>query len=143
MTKTVTSCNWVASTVTEEILNEFVNEGVLSKKSVIHWRALRIETTPEPKEGEVVVFTDHMLRGFTPPGSKFFRDVLHFFQLHPQDIGPNSISNICNFQVFCDVYRQQEPTVELFREFYYLNRQTEFTDGPSLELGGISIQRRK
>ena len=84
-----------------------------------------------------------MLRGFTPPGSKFFRDVLHFFQLHPQDIRPNSVSNIYNFQVFCEVYLQQEPTVELFREFYYLNHQTEFTDGPSLELGGISIQRRK
>ena len=41
------------------------------------------------------------------------------------------------------MYLQQEPTVELFREFYYLNRQAEFTDGPSLELGGISIQRRK
>ena len=60
-----------------------------------------------------------------------------------QDIGPNSISNICNFQVVSEVYLQQEPTVELFREFYYLNRQTEFTDGPSLELGDISIQRWK
>lgn len=84
-----------------------------------------------------------MLRGFSPPGSKFFRDVLHFFKLHPQDNGPNSISSICNFQVFREVYLQQEPTIELFREFYYLNRQNEFTDGPSLELGGISIQRRK
>ena len=105
--------------------------GVLAAKNVIHWRVPGTESTPDPKEGEVIVFTDHMLRGFTPPGSKFFRDVLHFFQLHPQDIGPNSVSNICNFQVFCEVYLQQEPTVELF------------TDGPSLELGGISIQRRK
>ena len=84
-----------------------------------------------------------MLRGFNPLGSKFFRDVLHFFKLHSKDIGPNSVSKICNFQVFCEVYLQQEPTVELFREFYYLNRQTEFTEMPSLELGGISIQRRK
>lgn len=117
--------------------------GVLAKKDIIHWRVPGTEIPPQPKEGEVIVFTDHLLRGFSPPGSKFFRDVLNFFQLHPQDIGPNSISNICNFQVFCEVYLQQEPTVELFREFYYLNRQTEFTDGPSLELGGISIQRRK
>ena len=143
MTKTVTSCNWVASRVTEQTLNEHVQVGVLAAKNIIHWRAPGTETTPDPKEGEVIVFTDHMLRGFTPPGSKFFRDVLHFFQLHPQDIGPNSLSNICNFQVFCKVYLQQEPTVELFREFYYLNRQTEFTDGPNLELGGISIQRWK
>jgi hypothetical protein len=143
MTKTVTSCNWVTSRVTEQTLNEHVQVGILAAKNVIHWRVTGNETTPDPKEGEVVVFTDHMLRGFTPPGSKFFRDVLHFFQLHPQVIGPNAVSNICNFQVFCEVYLQQEPTVKLFWEFYYLIRQTVFTDGPSVELGGISIQRRK
>ena len=106
MTKIVTSCNWVASTVMEEILKEFVKEGVLAKKDVIHWRAPGTKTTPEPKEGEVMVFTDHMLQGFTPPGSIFFHDVHHFFQLHPQDIRPNSVSNICNFQVFGEVYLQ-------------------------------------
>ena len=81
--------------------------------------------------------------GFSPPGSKFFRDILHFFQPHPQDIGPNSVSNICYFQVFCEVYLQEEPSVGLFREYFYLNRKNEFTDGPSLELGGVSIQRRR
>lgn len=81
--------------------------------------------------------------GFSPPESKFLRDVLHFFQLHPQDIGPNSVSNICNFQVFCEVYLQEEPSVELFREYFYLNRQKKFTNGPSLELGGVSVQRRR
>ena len=69
--------------------------------------------------------------------------MLQFFQLHPQDIGPNYVSNICNFQVFCEAYLQEEPTVELFREFYYLNRQMEFTDGPNLEIGGVSIQKQK
>ena len=54
------------------------------------------------------------------------------------------MSNICNFQVFCEVYLQEEPSVDLFREQqFYLNRQNEFTDGPNLELGGISIQRRR
>mgnify|MGYP006268275955 CR=1 FL=1 len=121
-------------------MNEYVQTGVLARKVIIHWRVLGAETPPEPKDGKVVIFTHHMLRGFSPPGSEFFRDVLHFFKLHPQDIEPNSVSNICNFQLFCEVYLQQEPTVELFREFYYLNRQNEFTDGPNLELGGISIQ---
>ena len=91
----------------------------------------------------MIIFVDHLSRGFSPPGSKFFRDVLHCFQLHPQDIGPNSLSNICNFQVFCEAYLQEEPTVELFRDFYYLNRRTEFVDGPNTELGGVSIQNRK
>ena len=85
----------------------------------------------------------HLDRGFSPPGSKKFRDVLASFQLHLQDIGPNSVSNICNFQVFCEVYLQEEPTVELFRDFFHLNRRTEFSDGPNTELGGVSIQKRK
>ena len=73
------------------------------------------EEIPQPKEGEVIVFTDHMNRGFSPPSSKCFRDVLHFFDLRPQDIGPNSVSNICNFQVFCEVYLGEEPNLLLFR----------------------------
>ena len=143
MTKTFTSCNWVASRVTDEDLNDFVQIGILAKKDDIHWRVPSTENPPRPKEGEVIVFTDHMIRGFTLPGSKFFWDLLHFFQLHPQDIRPNSVSNICNFQVFCKAYLQEEPTIELFRKFYYLNRHTGFTDGPNLELGGVSTQKRK
>ena len=69
--------------------------------------------------------------------------MLHFFQLHPQDIGPNSVSNICNLQVFSEAYLQEEPIVDLSREFYYLNHRTEFVDGPNTELGGLSIQKRK
>ena len=83
MGKTVTACNWVISRVSGIDLNEYVQTGVLAKKDVIHWRVPGTETPPEPKDGEVIVFTDHMLRGFSPPGSKFFRDVLHFYKLHP------------------------------------------------------------
>src|SRR4051812_38419168 len=99
--------------------------GVLPSKDAIHWRVPRAEVPPQPKEGEVIVLSDHMLQGFSTPGSKFFRDVLNFYKLHPQDIGPNSVSNICNFQVFCEVYLQEEPSVDLFIEYYYLNRQIE------------------
>ena len=105
--KTITKCNWVPSTVTESTLKDFVTIGYLPDKSVMHYRApVPGEERPQPKDSEVIVFTDHMNRGFSPPGSKFFRDVLHFFKLHLQDIGPNSISNIYNFQVFCEVYLQ-------------------------------------
>ena len=142
--KTPTVCNWVPSIVTEDTLKDFVTVGYLPEKSVMSYRAPDpAKEKPQPKDGEIIVFTDHMNRGFSPPDSKFFREVLHFFKLHPQDNGPNSISNICNFQVLCEVYLQEEPTVELFREYFYLNRQNEYTNGPSLELGGISIQRRQ
>ena len=95
MAKAAASCNWVRSWVTEEMLNDFIVMGVLPAQDVIHWRVPGNETTPKPKDGEVIVFIDHLLRGFSPPGSKFFRDALHSFDLHPQDIGPNSVTNLC------------------------------------------------
>ena len=129
MTKTVTSCNWVPSIVTEQMLTEYVENGIMAAKEIIHWRVPEPgELIPRPKDNEVIVFTDHINRGFSPPGSKFFCDVLHFFQLHPRDIGPNSVSNICNFQVFCKVYLQEEPIIKLLSEHFYLNHQNEFTD---------------
>src|SRR6187399_527489 len=141
--KQFVSCDWVPSVITEEDLVNAAAIGTLGPQAVLKWRAPGDECPPTPKEGEVIVFFDHMARGFSPPGSKFFRDVLAAFQLHPQDIGPNSISNICNFQVFSKVYLQEEPSVDLFRDFFHLNRRTEFTSGPHQELGGISIQKRR
>ena len=129
--------------MTEIQLNNLVKTGALSSKEVIHWRVPGTECPPTPQEGEVVVFTDHLARGFNPPGSKFYRDVLANFQLRPQDTGPNSVTNICHFQVPCEVFFQEEPTVELFRDCFHLNRGIEFTDGSNTELGGVAIQKRK
>ena len=121
--KRTTICNWVPSTVTDATLKDFVTIGYLPEKNIISYRAPDpAKERPRPKDGKVIVFTDQMNRGFSPPGSKFFKDVLHFFKLHPKDLGPSSIPNICNFQVLCEVYLQEEPTVELFREHFYLNR---------------------
>ena len=110
MAKQFTACNWARSRVTEAQLDEMVSIGSLPKKTEIKWRAPGTENPPTPRQGEVVIFVDHIGRGFKPPGSKFYRDVLASFQLHPQDIGPNSVSNLCNFQVFCEAYLQEEPT---------------------------------
>ena len=143
MAKQVYEFNWAPSRVTEEQLNNLVKTGALAKKDVIHWRVPGPENPPTPKDGEVVVFADHLGRGFSPPGSKNFRDVLASFQLRPQDIGPNSVTNIYHFQVFCEVYLQEEPSVELFRDFFHLNRRTEFSDGPNTELGWMAVQKRK
>ena len=72
MTKTYATCNWLPSLVTEEDLNNFVATGTLAKKEDIHWRVPGLENPPEPKDREVIVFTDHMIWGFSPPDSKFF-----------------------------------------------------------------------
>ncbi|XBH57149.1 hypothetical protein VPH35_078812 [Triticum aestivum] len=85
------TCNWMRSNVTDETLANFVKSGYLPKKEIMSYRAPDpSEERPQPRDREVVIFADHMSRGFAPPGSKFFRDVLNFFDLRPQDIGPNS-----------------------------------------------------
>ena len=58
--------------------------------------------------------------GIQPARIKKFPGCPRKLQLHPQDIGPNSVSNICNFQVFYEVYLQEEPSVELFRDFFFI-----------------------
>lgn len=72
-----------------------MDQGLLASKEEIGWQAALGEKQTQPAGGEVVVFVDHLQRGFSPPGSKFFRDALHFYHLHPQDLAPNSISNMC------------------------------------------------
>ena len=69
MAKQFSSCNWVPSRITETQLNEYVLTGALAKKEVIHWRVPGAENPPEPQDGEVVVFMQHLDRGFSPPGS--------------------------------------------------------------------------
>ena len=107
------------------MMNDYKDQGFLSDTEAATCRVPTGERIPEPRTGEVIIFRDHLLRGFSPPGSKFFRDALHFYNLHTQDLGPNSISNLCQFQVLCEAYLQIEPTVTLFREFFYINKQTD------------------
>ena len=61
MTKTVTSCDWVPSIITEAMLEDYVKIGFLPARDIIHWRAPKPdEAKPQPHDGEVIVFTDHM-----------------------------------------------------------------------------------
>ena len=140
--KNTSKANWGPSLVTEKKLKELVEEGLLPSQEEIKWRVPGDESRPAPKKGEVIVFADHVTRGFRPPGSRFLRSVLHTYKLHPQNLSANSLLNICHFQVFYEVYLQSRPSLSLFDEFYYCKQQTEHSGGQNLECGGISIQKR-
>lgn len=102
--KRATLANWAKSTMSELRFEELVKAGLLPSMAEIRWRALEEETRPQPDKGEVIVFTDHLTRGFRPPGSRFFCNVLQYYNVRPQDLAPNSILNLSNFQVFCEDY---------------------------------------
>lgn len=74
--KATLNVDWAKSTVTQARLQELENQGMLPSQEVIQWRAPGDEIRPQPREGEVVVFADHVTRGFRPPGSHFFRRLL-------------------------------------------------------------------
>ena len=67
MAKQFYACNWIPSRVTKEQLNGCVATGALASKQIIHWRVPGPENPPEPKDGEVIVFADHLSQGFSPP----------------------------------------------------------------------------
>ena len=70
--KAPTTCNWVKSIVTDSTLDDFVKTGYLPKKEVMPYRAPHLnEEIPQPKDREVVVFTDHMNRALLLPVQNF------------------------------------------------------------------------
>lgn len=129
--------------MTELQLEKLVRASLLPPKDEIEWRAPEEETRPQPDQGEVIIFADHLSRGFRPSGSRFFCNVLQHYGVRPQDLAPNSILNLSNFQVFCKVYLQVEQKVNLFLEFFYCNKQIECSNRPALECGGVTIQKHK
>ena len=60
MAKTDKACNWVKSQVSKLVLEDLVEQGLLPAHDIISWRAPKEESTPQPAQGEVVVFVDHL-----------------------------------------------------------------------------------
>ena len=133
----VSKCNFSSSTVSEELLHDFVAYGVLPPKTVVQWRAPERERRPDPHPGEHIFFTSWLNRGFTPPGSKFLREVLHFFYLHPQDISPNSLMYIAMHTTLCEGYLCIKPSLPLFRYLFQCKERDRF-----VQCGAITFQRR-
>ena len=70
MMKQFSTCNWVPSRITETQINGYVTTGALASKRVLHWRVPDSECPSEPQDGEVIVFMQHLDRGFSPPDHK-------------------------------------------------------------------------
>ena len=60
--------------MSQTALQEYEAMGFIS--SDIHWLAAGNEAKPSSATGEVVVFSEHLLRSFYPPSIDFFRKVL-------------------------------------------------------------------
>jgi hypothetical protein len=72
----------------------------------------------------VVVFYDHLPRGFALPASSFMRQFLDHFHLQPHHIGANAMMTLAAFATLCEAYLGIWPHVELFRRLIYFKTQT-------------------
>ena len=94
---------------------------------------------PSPAKGEVVIFSEHLFRGLTPPGNLFFRQLLDFYKLRIHDLAPNSVLTLSNFVTLCEHYLQIEPDLDLWLELFYCNPQPETSGGPLLQCGAVAL----
>ena len=60
------SANWGKSKATHLKLSELEAAQLLPTQEEIHWRGASDEIRPQPGLGEVIVFTEHVTRGFRP-----------------------------------------------------------------------------
>ena len=67
------TCNWMRSNVTNETLANFVKSGYLPKKEIMSYRAPDpAEESTQPRDGEVVIYADHMSWGLRTARLKVF-----------------------------------------------------------------------
>jgi hypothetical protein len=137
------SCNWEGSWVTEETLADLAEAGFLPPKEDGVWRAPGDEIEPRPKPNELVMFVEHVERGFTPPGSPFFRNLLQRLGLRLHDIGPNSMLQVSNFHVLCEDYLGIAPNIDLWLASFTCNSQLVSKGGAYVQVGAISLQRHR
>ena len=109
MTKTPTSSDWIASKVTVSTLNDFVTMGVLPPQEVIHWQVAGSECPPEPQEGEVVVFIDHLLCGFSPPAQNSSETFCIFTTFTPKTSVPTPSPINATFKCFAKCNFEKSP----------------------------------
>lgn len=99
------------------------------------------EISPAPEDGERIVFRSHFLRGFGLPASGFLRSFLDFYHLQPHHLTPNTVVLLSAFVTFCEGYLGTLPTIELWRELFYLKLGTAIR-GEAAQCGACVVVRR-
>src|SRR5438132_9094 len=92
---------------------------------------------PQPRVGEIVIFTSFLTAGLAPPFSKFLRYVLSYYGIHLTHLVPNSIVILSTFAHLCEMFLGIPPNLYLFRYFFLLRPHA--SDGV---VGSCSFQRR-
>src|SRR5438105_7409871 len=92
---------------------------------------------PQPRAGEIVIFTSFLTAGLASPFSEFLRYVLSYYGIHLAHLIPNSIVILSTFAHLCEIFLGIPPNLHLFHYFFLLRPNA--SDGA---VGSCSFQWR-
>ena len=109
------------STVTAQDVENLVADGLVAAGS---WRLPGTEAESEPREGERVLLTTHLERGFALPPHPFFRNFLNFFGAQLHHFLPNAIAYLAAFVTLCECFLGCPAHWGLFKHIFTVRSQS-------------------
>ena len=113
--------DWIHSTIMKEDLNDLAHDGLIAHGS---WRLPDDEFEPQPRDGECVLLTTHVERGFSSPPHPFFRGFLNFFRAQIHHFPPNTILYLAAFISMCENFLGCHPHLGVFKHIFTCRSQT-------------------
>ena len=95
------STGWHKSKISESLVQELENMGLIQTQGVIQWRTCEGEDYPMEGTLETIVFCDFGERGLALPVSEFFSALLQFWGIQLDHLTPQSILHLSTFTHFC------------------------------------------
>ena len=113
------STGWRKSKMSESLVQELENMGLLQAQGVIQWRAGEGEDYPMEGTLENVMFRNFVERGHALPMSEFFYRLLQFWGIQLHHLTPQSILHISIFTHFCETFLGIFPYFHLFQHSFF------------------------
>ena len=99
------------------------SDGAIPPSTVSAWRVAEDDPSPTPVNGERVLLTSHILRGFSLPPSAFLLEVLDHYGLQLHNSTPNSLLYVASFVGLFEGSLGLVPRLDFFRYFFGIKRQ--------------------
>ena len=96
-----------------------VKKSLLCARTVANeWIVPGGEDVPSQPDGYIVSFIPFHEWGFATPPHRFFRGLLHYYELELRHLNPNEIQHISALVTLCEGYLGIEPHFELWKYFF-------------------------
>src|SRR6185312_2773817 len=114
------STGWRKSKISESLVWELENMGLLQEQGVSQWSAGEGEDYPMEGTLETIMFRDFVERGLTLPVLEFFYRLLQFWGIQLHHLTPQSILHLSIFTHLCEQFLGILPHFHLFQHFFFL-----------------------